>query len=119
MAEIRILETPITKEELVTIQNEWGWEYVKGVADIEKRIIAIGGEWHKEAALLLESRGSDRKNLWGFRLYTDKRGDEAIDYMSNINISPERGNEGRELIEESRRENIRSIASPLVTDLAL
>lgn len=46
---IRIIETPITRAEAKEIAKEFYIDMVKGVVDVEREIIALGGEWHIDA----------------------------------------------------------------------
>ncbi len=43
-------------------------DMVKGVVDIEKRIMAIGGDLHADEEAYLLERGSVQENLWGVNL---------------------------------------------------
>jgi len=119
MEYIKVLDGTISILDLQNLEALWKWEYVKGVVDLEKRKVAVGGQWHKEAAQKLIDEGSDPKNIWGFRLYPLYKGERAIDYESNLNISEARGNPGRAILSEELQSTIRSIVSPLAPDLLI
>ncbi|MBI5135344.1 hypothetical protein HZA86_03890 [Candidatus Uhrbacteria bacterium] len=70
-------------------------DLVKAVVDIEKGIMAIGGELHADEEALLLEHGSRQKDLWGINLYPDKTGDDFIEFDSMINIRPSQNNRSR------------------------
>ena len=55
---IKIIRGKITRVELEDLAKEFYIEMVKGVADIERDIIALGGEWHMDANQALIDDGS-------------------------------------------------------------
>ena len=82
---IDIIEQRIDKEYLKKFLDNPFHEVIKFVVDIEKQIIAFGGELHSDAAEKLVEQGSDSRNLWGgnLRFFENK-----IEYTSLINIKP-------------------------------
>jgi hypothetical protein len=69
---------------------------VKAVVDVDRGIMAIGGELHSDEEALLISEGSDQASLWGINLYPDRFGtDEFLECDSMINIRPSQGNRSR------------------------
>ena len=90
---------------------------VKGVADVAKKIIALGGEWHIDANNVLIADGSEQKDLWGFNVYPKETGDTAIEYISLINIRPAQGNRSMELTDPALRTAIREIVKNLIPEL--
>lgn len=95
--EIRIAHEPIDRETLHALAKEWHHTLVKGVADISRDIVALGGEWHMDANNCLITEGSAQEHLWGFNVYPGEKGDSAIEYNSLINIRPAQGNRGMEI----------------------
>ena len=93
MSELHIIEKPITKEELKKIAEERFGDLVKGVVDIEKGIMVLGGELHvDEAVKLHEERQSKSEDMWGINLYPDKDDNDIIEFDSMINLKPSLGN---------------------------
>ena len=84
-------------------------DMIKAVADIDKRLIAIGGELHSDLEQMLLDNGSDQKNLYGFNIYFDGE----IEYDSMIN--PPRNREagyprvGRYVADPVAREKIKEV----------
>lgn len=92
---IKIIKEAISKEELSDIaKNQFG-DLVKAVIDIEKEIVAIGGELHADEEALLLQNGSHQENLWGINLYLNKSADEVIEFDSMINVRPSQNNRSR------------------------
>jgi hypothetical protein len=111
---IKIIKQPITKAEAREIAQEFYVEMVKGVADIEKGIIALGGEYHVDANAILIRNGSQQKDVWGFNLYPDRTSDSWIEYTSLINIRPSANNRSMNVEDEKIRAKIKTIVGKLV-----
>src|SRR5713226_2731145 len=75
---IHILTNKISRVELKTIAQESFEVMVKAVVDVEKGILALGGELHADANAALLARGSEQKHLWGINLYPDKKLEDWI-----------------------------------------
>lgn len=111
---IQIISNHIARVELKTVAEQRFGDMVKAVVDIEKKIMAIGGELHAdEEALLLES-GSKQADLWGINLYPDNLTDEWIEFDSMINIRPNQKNRSRGVEDVETRKNIAAIVNSLV-----
>ena len=117
--EILIVREAIDTETLDALAKEWHHSLVKGVADISRSVVALGGEWHMDANNRLIENGSEQKNLWGFNLYPKENGDAAIEYNSLINIRPLQGNRSMELMDEGTRRAVRRVAAFAVPFLGL
>ena len=72
---------------------------VKYVVDVERGIVAIGGEMHADAEAALLEAGSRQADLWGANYYPGRGRDGCIEYTSLINIRPGAGNRGMELLD--------------------
>ncbi len=108
---IRIIEKPITRAEAKEIAKEFYGDMIKGVVDIERELIALGGEWHMDANTKLIESGSKQNNVWGFNFYP---ADNRIEYTSLINIRPAQNNRKIEIQDESLRKTIESIVRTLI-----
>jgi hypothetical protein len=94
--EIKIIKDPITRFELKRIAGEGFGDLVKAVVDVEKGIMAVGGELHMdELELLIEKEISNHQNIWGINLYPEKEGAEFIEFDSMVNLKPAFGNRTR------------------------
>ncbi len=113
---IKIIKEKISKEELEEIAKHGLETLVKAVVDIEKEIIALGGEFHADANSLLIEKGSRQKNLWGINIYFDRPGDKRIEFSSLINIRPSFGNRSMEIEDPEIKAKIKKIIDKLITD---
>lgn len=111
---IKIVRDKITKKELEELAKEFYVEMVKGMADIEKGIIALGGEWHMDANEVLIEDGSRQENLWGFNIYLNKPEEEMLEYNSLVNIRPKQGNRSMEIKNKEIKNKIFKIVNNLV-----
>lgn len=102
-----IVDKVLNKEELQTLAETWFGDMVKGVADIDRGIIALDAELHSDLEQLLLENGSKQKDLWGFNIYPEELGDDFIEYDSLINIRPGQGNRSRGVEDDATREKLK------------
>ena len=89
-------------------------DMVKGVADIKRKVIALGGELHADAEALLINDGSASRDLWGFNIYPQKAKEERIEFTSLINIRPALGNKSMEVKDPKIQNQMQSIINNLI-----
>jgi len=106
---IQIINKKISETELKKIAEEFYGSMIKGVVDIELGVLAMGGEYHMDANMILIENGSKQQNVWGFNWYFDKKVDERIEYVSLINIRPAQGNRVMEVQDSSLRDKMKSV----------
>ena len=111
---IKIVTEKISRAEAKEIGKEFYKEMVKGVADIEQGIIALGGKWHIDANTVLVEAGSRQSAVWGFNLYPNEEGEQRVEYVALINIRPGLGNRDMYIEDAGIREKIYSIVNTLV-----
>lgn len=114
MENIRIITGKISLAELKKIAEERFGDMVKGVVDIEKGIMAIGGEMHADEEAVLLENGSSQANLWGINLYPDNSGEDFVEFDSMINIRPRQNNRSRSVEDENVRQQILEIVKKIV-----
>ncbi len=112
--DIRIIREPISHETAKEIAKEFYIDMVKGVVDIEREIMALGGEWHMDANTKLVEDGSRQSDVWGFNFHFNKPPEDKIEYISLINIRPAEGNYDMIVEDESRRQAMRKIIEKLI-----
>jgi hypothetical protein len=101
-----------TLEEMA--QSMFG-DLVKAVVDVERGIMAVGGEMHADEEALLLDEGSPQPSLWGINLYPAQFGTPRfIEFDSVINIRPRQGNRTRSVDDASVRAAVTSIVDRLV-----
>ena len=109
-----IVRKKISKDELTRIVKENFGTMVKIDVDVERGVIAIGGEWHSEGDELLAQDGSLRKNVWGANFYPFNHPNSRIEYISLINIKPQFNNRSMEVEDKEIQEKMRGIINRLL-----
>lgn len=113
--DVKIIEQPITRADLRKLTKQFG-NMVKGVVDIEREIMSLGGELHADEEAVLLEQGSKQQNLWGVNLYPDETGEKFIEFDSMINIRPSQNNRSRGVENFEIRKKIAVIVNNLVQD---
>ncbi len=111
---MQMITKAIARSRLKELAQERFGDMVKAVVDVDKKIMAIGGELHADEEQLLLENGSQQQNLWGINLYPDLEGPDWLEFDSMINVRPSQGNRSRGVDDEAIQERIRSIVSSLV-----
>lgn len=112
-SDVVILERRIEVAELRRLVVRFE-DMVKYVADVERGIIAIGGEMHADAEAFLLESGSRQADLWGANYYPGRGRDDCIEYTSLINIRPAAGNRGMELVDPALRARLAELTFFLI-----
>ena len=105
-----IIKKKATKEELNKLAKHFDG-YIKVVVDVEKRILAGGGDRHFDDEQDLLFEGSSQKNLWGGGY--DTKTDE-IDYNSIINLRPDQDNPSRDILSVDTRKQFDDVVAKLL-----
>jgi hypothetical protein len=114
MEEIKIVKEPIRKEDIKEIVAHQFGDMVKLVVDVEKEIMAIGGDLHADEEAVLIENGSGQKNLWGINYYLDRSPEDTIEFDSMINLRPSQSNRSRNVEDSETRKKIVHIVNKLV-----
>ena len=112
---MKILDEPITVDELKRIAVDTFGDLVKAVVDVRLELIAIDAELHSDLEALLIDNGSRQHDLWGINFYPDLEGDDFIEFDSMINMRPSQGNMTRGVDDEAMRRRIIEIVDRWVT----
>jgi hypothetical protein len=113
--EIKIVKEKISLEEVKKMAEEQFIDMVKAVVDIEKEIMAIGGELHADAnQLLIEIEGSDQRKVWGINIYPKETREKWIVFDSLINIKPLSNNRTLGIESEEIRNKIEEVVNKLI-----
>lgn len=116
MGEIRVVNKRISLTDLKEVARERFGDMVKAVVDIERKIMAIGGEMHADEEAEMLENGSKQENLWGINLYPADFGKENfIEYDSMINIRPKQNNRSRDVEDDKKRWRIISVVKELIS----
>lgn len=92
---IILVDKPISRQELKAGARPYFEEVVKAVVDVEKRVMAIGGELHSDEEAFLLEQNSRQENLWGINLFTELDSSEMVEFDSMINVRPAQDNRSR------------------------
>ncbi len=109
-----ILAQRIDAGELARLVRAHFEDMVKYVVDVERGLLAVGGEMHADAEEVLLESGSRQANLWGANYYPGRGRDGCIEYTSLINIRPASDNRGMEVQDPALRDRIREITFALL-----
>ena len=91
-AEIVVLRSErIAPAELRRLVDLFFEDMVKYVVDVERGVLAVGGEMHSDAEQVLLEDGSRQADLWGANYYPGRGREECIEYTALINIRPAQG----------------------------
>jgi len=108
---MKILEEPVSIDEMKGIAADTFGDLVKGVVDVRLGLVAIDAELHSDLEALLLENGSGQQDLWGINFYPDLDGDDFIEFDSMINMRPSQGNMSRGVNDEAIRERILEIVN--------
>ncbi len=112
--DVILIDKPISRQELKDAAEQLFGDMVKAVMDVEKGVMAIGGELHADEEAFLLERDSKQENLWGINLYPERDFTEMIEFDSMINIRPRQNNRSRGVEDPTVREQIIKITRKLV-----
>ncbi|HEY7879028.1 MAG TPA: DUF5674 family protein, partial [Gemmatimonadaceae bacterium] len=68
---ILIVHDQILVAELRLMAAELFGDFVKAVVDVERGVMAIGGELHSDEEMVLMEQGTQQRDLWGINIYPD------------------------------------------------
>ena len=111
---IEIIRQAIPRARLTALAESQFGDMVKAVIDVERRVMAIGGELHSDEEALLIDDGSAQASLWGINLYPAEPGDGWIEFDSMINVRPAQGNRSRNVDDPDLQGRIKEIVAGLV-----
>ena len=110
---MRILENPITKQDLINSSTNFIDENtIKAAVDIERQIIAVDAPMHYDCEQLLLENGSNQTDIWGINLYLDEDSiDDMVEFDSMINIRPAQNNRSRSVENPETQAQIKTVVS--------
>ena len=114
--EILVLTKPIDPVVLRRLVTGGFGDMVKFVVDVQRGVVAVGGELHADAEQLLLQAGSRQQDLWGANYYPGRGREGCLEFTALINISPARGNRSMEVSNPTIREQIRTLAFRFIGD---
>lgn len=106
-----VIKKRATKEETEKMGEDL-MGFIKVVVDVERGILAGGGQRHVEGEQKLLERGSKQQNLWGGGFDTETK---EIDYNSMINLRPSQDNPSRDILSSEIRKAFDKIVQDLLS----
>ncbi len=99
---IIVLDRKVTPEEFEQAREVYN-DYIKTVIDVEKDILAVGGEYHIDCEEVLIKMGSELENLYGggYRV-----GTKEVEYMAMSNYKPTLGKVTYEIMDKNVRDKL-------------
>jgi hypothetical protein len=85
--------------------------YIKLAIDVERGILAGGGEYHADCEEALLEDGSQQEDIWGADWYPESK---KVEFIALINIRPRQGNRGMEIEDSNLRAKIEAIVRRLL-----
>jgi len=83
---------------------------VKGVVDIDRRLLVVDAEMHVDEEQFLLESGSNQSGLWGVNLWPGQFGtDDFVEFDSMINIRPWQNNRSRSVMDHELRDRIKEV----------
>lgn len=115
---LHFVDEPITNQELQQYAAATYIEMVKGVVDVERGVMVVGGELHADSEQYLLEHGSKQENLWGINFYPNKPVDDPdwLEFDSMINLRPAQNNRSRGVDDPTIQQQIRAVVSKLVVE---
>jgi hypothetical protein len=107
---IHIIRQRATEKEIKEMLEELE-TYIKLAVDVERNILAGGGEYHADCEEVLLEDGSRQENIWGADWYSESR---TVGFGALINIRPQQDNRGMEIENPKLRERIETIVRTLL-----
>lgn len=115
MSPVQIITAPIDRSVLQALARERFGDMVKAVVDIERNVMAIGGELHADEEQMLLEQGSKQEHVWGINLYPGTMTADWVEFDSMINLRPSQGNRSRGVENPDLQARIRSVVSSLIS----
>lgn len=94
-----------TPEQVLEMRKELH-SYIKLAVDVERGILAGGGEWHFDCEQLLLADGSRQEDVWGADWYPDEK---KVEFEALINIRPRQNNRTMLIQDPNLRKRIEEI----------
>jgi hypothetical protein len=107
---VHIIRQRATARELAEMLEVLG-SYIKLAVDVERGILAGGGEYHADCEEVLLEDGSLQEHVWGADWYPDSR---AVVFGALINIRPRQDNMGMEIQDIRLRGQVEAVVRSLL-----
>lgn len=110
MAIIHIIHTPAAPEQILEMLQALN-SLIKLAVDVERGILAGGGDLHADCESSLLQDGSKQENIWGADWVPD---DKEVRFDSFINIRPNQNNPSMTILDPAIRDQVERIVRQLL-----
>ncbi len=107
---IQMIRERATATQIAEMLEEYG-TLIKLAVDVERGILAGGGEMHHDCEQVLLENGSEQRNLWGANWYPDI---QQVRCEALMNIRPAQNNPSMLILNPHIRERVTQIAEQLL-----
>jgi len=107
---IHVIRQRATEKEIHEMLEELA-VYIKLAVDVDRNILAGGGEYHADCEEVLLEDGSRQGDVWGADWYPESH---TVGFGALINIRPDQGNRSMEIEDPKLRKKIESIVRQLL-----
>ncbi len=104
----------ISLADLRTLAQARFGDMIKGVVDLQRRVMLLDADLHADQEAELLAEGSAQRDLWGINLYPDVDGSDWLEFDSMINLRPSFGNRSRGVDDPDTRDGITALVNELV-----
>ena len=85
--------------------------YIKLAVDVERGVLAGGGELHADCEAVLIADGSRQENIWGANWFPSKK---IVSFEAMLNIAPRRRNRSMEIQDPQICKAVEAVARKLL-----
>jgi hypothetical protein len=103
-------DQPLSEATVRRLVDEGFGDMLKFVVDLDREVIAAGGEFHSDEEAILLEKGSQQQNLWGANYYPSRPQGKRLVYTSMINVRARDGNTKQEIQSPLIREKVAAVA---------
>ena len=111
---VRLIRTPVPLADVINVAAQRFGDMTKAAVDVDRGVMAIGGELHSDEEALLLEDGAVQASVWGINIYPAEPGDDWIEFDSMINVRPSANNRTRGVDDPDLRARIRQVVSSLI-----
>jgi len=108
---ILLIRDSATPEQLTQMGEAFDGNLIKLAVDVQRGILAGGGELHADCEEVLLENSSEQNNIWGADWYPLER---QVGFEALINIRPQQGNFALEVQDAALRLQIETIVRRLL-----
>ena len=112
--DILLVDTPVPRKRIEEIARQRFGDMLKAVVDIQRGVMAVGGELHADEEAYLLERGSGQNDLWGINIYIEMEWPEMVEFDSMINIRPSQKNVSQSVEDPETRQKILETVKKLI-----